>query len=668
MGELPSGTITLLFADIEGSTALLRELGPERYGAALAEYRRIMREAITTNGGIEVETEGDGFFVVFPTARQATASALAAQAGLTDRQLQARMGLHTGEPLVVEGHYTGIDVHRAARICAAGHGGQILVSQSTCDLLERASEVRDVGHHRLKDLGEPVRLYQLGDGDFPALRSLNSTNLPVQLTPLVGRERELDEARRLLHLHRLVTFTGAGGSGKTRLALQLAADAVEEFPDGVCWVPLQALRDPELVLATITRALGTTDDLVEHLANKQALIVLDNFEQLLPSASQLGDLLARLPHLKLLVTSREPLHLGAEYTYPVTPMREREAVTLFLERARAGQPDFAYAEAIVEICRRLDCLPLALELAAARVKALSIAELLKRLDRRLPILTGGPRDAPARQRTLRATIAWSYELLTLDEQRLFARLAVFSGGCSIEAAEEICEADLDTIAALIDKNLLRREGDRYAMLETIAEYALECLEERGELEELRRRHGEYYLTRARSVERLIRSPQAAKLLDRLERDHGNLQTALAWASHGDPDRSVRLAVWGLAARLHGFGDLALKRRDLDEAARLYRESLEYGLQLQDDLQSAYCLAGLAAVDAQLGRRGFAARLWGSVTAFEQSTGKRLHNSERLSYERLLGELERALDTSTDFAAGESMTLGEAVQYALANVD
>ncbi len=668
MGELPSGTITLLFADIEGSTALLRELGPERYGAALAEYRRVMREAITTNGGIEVETEGDGFFVAFPTARQATAGALAAQAGLMDRQLRARMGLHTGEPLVVEGHYTGIDVHRAARICAAGHGGQILISRSTCELLEGASGIRDVGHHRLKDLGEPVRLYQLGDGDFPALHSLNATNLPVQLTPLVGRERELDEAGRLLHAQRLVTFTGAGGSGKTRLALQLAADAVEEFPDGVCWVPLQALRDPELVLATIARALGTTEDLFEHLGNKHALIVLDNFEQLLPAASHLGDLLARLPHLKLLVTSREPLHVGAEYAYPVAPLREREAVTLFLERARAAQPDFAYAEAIVEICRRLDCLPLALELAAARVKALSTAELLKRLDRRLPILTGGPRDAPERQRTLRATIAWSYELLTLDEQRLFARLAVFSGGCAIDAAEEVCEADLDTIAALIDKNLLRREGDRYVMLETIAEYALECLEARGELEELRRRHGEYYLKRARSVEHLIRSPQAAKLLDTLERDHGNLQTALAWASQGDPDRPLRLAVWGLAARLHGSGDLALKRQDLSEAARLYRESLEYGLQLQDDLQTAYCLAGLAAVDAQLGRRRLAARLWGSVTAFEQTTGTRLHNSERIRYERLLSKLERAQDTSADFAAGESMTLGEAVQCALANVD
>jgi predicted ATPase/DNA-binding SARP family transcriptional activator len=509
----------------------------------------------------------------------------------------------------------------------------------------------------------------------PTLAGLSSVDadapipgLPIPATPLVGRTKELDEAGRLLRAHRLVTLTGAGGSGKTRLAIQLAADAAAEFPDGVFWVPLQALRDPELVLPTITRAVGANDAVVEPLRDRRLLLVLDNFEQLLDAAARLGELLGRLPDLKLLVTSREPLHIAAEYEYPVAPLREREAVTLFMQRATAMKPDFAYDDSIVEICRRLDCLPLALELAAARVKALSVGDLLTRLDRRLPILVGGPQDAPERQRTLRATIAWSYELLTSDEQRLFARLSVFVGGCTLEAAEEVCEAHVDTITALIDKSLLRREGERYSMLETIGEYAVERLEERGELDDLRRRHAEHYVDRARSVEHLIRSPQAAALLDRLEHDHGNLRAALAWFSRGDANRALRLAVWGLAARLHGFGDQALQRRDLGEASRLYRESLEIGLQIKDDLQTAYCLAGLAAVDAQRGRRGLAARLWGSVNSYERTSGTHLHETERLRYERLLGDLERSSDTSADFAAGGTMTLHEAVEYVLANVD
>ena len=372
--------------------------------------------------------------------------------------------------------------------------------------------------------------------------------------------------------------------------------------------------------------------------------------------------------MKLLVTSREPLHVAAEHAYPVAPLREREAVALFLERARAVEPDLSHDGEVVEICRRLDCLPLALELAAARVKALSLAELLKRLDKRLPILTGGPLDAPERQRTLRATIAWSYELLTQEEQRVFAALAVFTGGCTLEAAEEICDGSLDTIAALIDKSLLRREQDRYTMLETIAEYAQERLAELGDQDELRRRHGEYYLQHARSVRRLIRSPQAAKLLDRLERDHDNLRDALNRVPDEDPDHSLQLAVWGIAARLHGCGDLALKRHDLVEASRFYRASLEYGVQIDDDLQTAYSLAGLAAVDAQLGRRDLAARLWGSVNAFERTTGARLHEAERLAYQRSLAELEQANDTSADFAEGEALSLHEAVEQALANVD
>jgi predicted ATPase/class 3 adenylate cyclase len=660
MAELPAGTITLLFADIERSTALLQKLGPERYGEALADYRRLLRDAVTERDGVEIGTEGDGFFAAFPSARQAVAGAVAAQEALAHSSLSVRMGLHTGEPLVVDGQYSGIDVHRAARIAAAGHGGQVLLSQSTRELIEDSVAVRDLGRHRLKDLGEPAHLHQLGDAEFPPLRSLDSTNLPVQHTPLIGRERELEEAGRLLRAYRLITLTGPGGSGKTRLALQLAADAVEDFPDRVVWVPLQSVRDAELVQPTVARALGR--------GNEDTLLVLDNFEQVLAAASKVADLLAQFPKLKLLVTSREALHIGAEHEYPVAPLHEREAVALFMERATAAKPDFVEDEALVEICRRLDCLPLALELAAARVKAFSTEQLLSRLDRRLPMLTGGPRDAPERQQTLRATIAWSYDLLAPDEQRAFARLAVFAGGCTLEAAEEVCEAPFDTVAALIDKSLLYREDDRYFMLETIGEYALERLENDGELDEVRRRHAEHYLERARAVERLIRSPQAARAVDELERDHGNLRAALGWLSDETPDQPLRLAVWGLAARLHGSGDLALDREDASEAARLYRESLEIGLQLEDELQVAYSIAGLAAVDALQGRVGQAARLWGSVVAFERTSGTPLNEAERQRYERVVGDVERRSDTADDFAQGAEMTLDEAVEFALGSLE
>jgi predicted ATPase len=294
-------------------------------------------------------------------------------------------------------------------------------------------------------------------------------------------------------------------------------------------VPLQALRDPKLVEPTIARVVEARGDILGQLSSKSVLLLLDNFEQVIGAAQGVGDLCA-LPNVKLLVTSREPLHLAAEHEYAVPPLREREAVAFFDERASAVKPDFAADETVLEICRRLDGLPLALELAAARVKALSTEALLRRLDRRLPLLTGGPRDAPERQQTLRATIAWSYELLTPEEQRVFAGLAVFVGGCTLEAAEGVCEASIDTIAALVDKSLLRRERERYSMLETIGEYAAECLAERGELEELRRRHAEYYLELARSVEDLIRTPRAAALLDQLERDHDNLRAALDWLS------------------------------------------------------------------------------------------------------------------------------------------
>jgi predicted ATPase/class 3 adenylate cyclase len=668
MRMLPTGTITLFFADIERSTALLRELGPERFGAALVEYRQLIRDAVTSHDGVEVDAEGDAFFAVFRSAREAVAAAGEAQSALNERRLHVRMGLHTGEPLVVNGHYSGIDVHQAARIAAAGHGGQIVISRSTRELLEPATSISDLGLHRLRDLGEPVDLYQVGSGEFPPVRSLNSTNLPIQPTALIGRDRELKEAGELVRRQRLVTLTGPGGSGKTRLALQVAADAVEEFPEGVVWVPLQGLRDPELVLPTISRALAESESLGDRVVDRRVLLVLDNFEQLLDSVSRVGDLLAQLPQLTLLVTSREPLHLAAEHEYPVAPLREREALSLFIARATAAKPDFDDEGPVLEICRRLDCLPLALELAAARVKALSADELLERLDRRLPILTGGPRDAPERQRTLRATIAWSYELLTAEEKRVFARLAVFTGSSSLEAAEQVCQADLDTIAALIDKSLLGREGDRYFMLETIGEYALECLEKSGELEELQQRHAEYFLEQTRSIERLIRSPQAARVVDRLEQDYGNLRAVLRLFSDATPDQSLQLAMWGLAARLHGFGDEALDRRDVNEAARLYRESLEIGLQLKDDTQMAYCVAGLAAVCAERGRRNEATRLWASVIDFERTLGSPLHEPARRRYERVLAGLERGSGASAEAADGGAMRLEDAVDYALATLE
>jgi predicted ATPase len=665
MPDLPSGTVTLLFTDIEGSTQLLRELGDD-YATTLAEHNDALRRAFAAHGGVEVDTQGDAFLAAFARASDAVAAALEARGALAGSPMRVRMALHTGEPQLTEGRYVGLDVIRGARLCAAAQGGQVLLSGATRALVD--TEVRDLGEHRLKDLAEPLRVYQAGQDDFPPLRTLSRSNLPVPPTPLIGRERELVEAAALLRAHRLLTLTGPGGSGKTRLALELGARAAESFSGGVVWVPLQTLRDSELVVPTIARTVGARDGLVEHLGDRRMLLLLDNLEQLLGVAGKLGELLERLPNLKLLVTSREPLHLGAEQEYPVGPLREPEAVELFVDRATAVRPDFADEEVAAEICRRVDCLPLALELAAARAKALSAAELLRRLDRRLPILTGGPRDAPERQRTLRATIAWSHDLLEPDEQGLFARLAVFPGGCTLEAAEGVCDADLDTLAALVDKSLVRREGERYWMLETIREYALECLEASGESEQLRRRHAEYYVDLARSVESLIRSPQAAALLDRLERDYANLREALAWFSGAGSDRALRLAVWGLAARMHSIGDAALDRRNLVEAARLYREGLEIGLQLGDELQTAYCLGGLAAVAAQRGSRGHAARLWGSVSALERAAGARLHDAERARYERVLHDLERAPDTAPEFAEGEAMSLAEAVEYALANVD
>src|SRR5262245_48377941 len=424
MPELPRGTVTFLFTDVEGSTRLLHELGAEEYAAALGEHRRVLRAAFAAQGGVEVDTQGDAFFVAFPTAPGALAAAEDALAGLASGPIRIRVGVHTGTPLVAEEGYVGVDVHRAARIAAAGHGSQVLVSASTAALVG-TDGLRDLGEHRLKDLSAPERIYQLGDGEFPPLKSLYRTNLPVPATPFLGRNRELAEVLGLLEDTRLLTLSGPGGTGKTRLGLQAAAEASDRYPDGVFWVPLAPLRDSNLVLETAAQALGATDGLAEHIADGTLLLLLDNFEHVVAAADGLAELLAACPNLQLLVTSRELLRVPAEQAYPVPPLEPDDGNELFLARAHAVDPGFAVSAAVPELCARLEQLPLALELAAARVGFLSPEQLLDRLAGRLDLLKAG-RGVDPRQQTLRATIEWSYELLGEAEQLLFARLAVFA--------------------------------------------------------------------------------------------------------------------------------------------------------------------------------------------------------------------------------------------------
>ena len=583
--ELPSGTVTFLFTDIEGSTKLLHELG-DRYGEVLAEHRRVIREAVQRHNGVEVDTQGDAFFVAFARASDAVAGAQEAQVALQGGPVRVRMGLHTGEPIRSEEDYVGVDVHRGARIAAAGHGGQVLVSQATRDLLDSSIELVDLGLHRLKDLSEPQRLYQLGSEQFPPLKTLYQTNLPVPATPFLGRERELAEVLGLLRSSRLLTLTGPGGSGKTRLAVQAAAEAAEDFPAGVWWVSLAPLRDPALVLDSIAQVLGAKGDLGEHIADKELLLLLDNLEQLLAAAPELAALLAGCSGLRLLATSREPLRLAAEQEYPVPPFVPEEAVGFFSARARAVRPDFQPDETVGEVCRRLDNLPLALELAAARVKVLSPEQILARLERALPLLTGGRSDAPERQRTLEATISWSYDLLTEDEQRLFARLSVFAGGCTLEAAEQVCEVDLETLASLVDKSLLRQTEGRFWMLETIREYALDRLSEAGEADGVRQRHAEHFLPLAEAAHEQRLGARGRAFATWFEQEQANLRAALVWSRQ---QGSARTSLgWDLAPLERRLNDQALERlRQMMDAA-LLEQNLAAGRALE--LEEAVALA------------------------------------------------------------------------------
>jgi predicted ATPase/class 3 adenylate cyclase len=594
--SLPTGTVSLLCTDIEGSTRLLQTLG-ERYAEALAEHRRLLRTAFEEHHGCEVDTQGDAFFYAFPRAQDAIAGAEGAQRALAAHAwpeglpLRVRIGIHTGEPIATEEGYVGIDVHRAARVMSAGHGGQVLLTQSTRDLLPEelsgAVSVRDLGEHRLKDLTHAQRLYQLLipelENEFPALKTLESrpTNLPVLPTPLIGRGQQVAEIVALVQREeiRLVTLTGTGGTGKTRLSLQVAAELVADFEDGVFFVDLAAISDPQLFIPTVAQTLSVreqpgqslSETLTDYLRDKHLLLLLDNFEQLLVAGPALSVLLADAPNLKGLVTSRAPLHLSGEHEYSVPPLAVpdlsasepagtlagSEAVQLFVERAQAVKPEFKLTgenlPTVAEICARLDGLPLAIELGAARVRILSPQALLARLSERLALLTGGARDAPARQRTLRDTIEWSYDLLSASEQRLFVRLSVFLGGRTIDAAEAVCDpaseldvAVFDGVASLVEKSLLRQAegpGDepRFLMLETIREYALDRLERVGEGELLRQRHAQYFLALAEEAEPEILGADQIAWLERLEVERDNFRAALGWSlEQGDTELALRL--------------------------------------------------------------------------------------------------------------------------------
>jgi predicted ATPase len=522
MVRQPQGAVTFLFTDIEGSTRLIEEVGEARYDDLLREHRVALRGSFSRYGGVEVDTQGDAFFYVFEDADAALGAAGDAQAALTDGPVAVRMGAHTGEALRSESGYVGREVHRAARIAAAGHGGQVIVSATTAALAKHS--LTDLGEHRLKDFDEPIALFQLGTDEFPPLKTISNTNLPRPASSFVGREHEVADVTALLRNgSRLVTLTGPGGSGKTRLAIESASELVGDLRAGVFWVGLAPLHDSGLVIQTIAQTLGAKEDLEAHIGERELLLLLDNLEQVISAAPGLAALVEACPNLRLLVTSRELLRVRGELEYEVLPLAEPDAVELFCVRAQVDA-----RPAVEELCRRLDNLPLALELAAARAKVLAPEQILERLSRSLDLLRGG-RDADPRQATLRATIEWSHDLLDEQEQHLFRRLAVFAGGCTLDAAEKIVDAELDTLQALVEKSLVRSTGTRYWMLETVSAYASERLAESAEHDEVARRHAEWYA----ALGLRLRGPVQRGHADEtalFEEELANFRSALDWAA------------------------------------------------------------------------------------------------------------------------------------------
>jgi predicted ATPase len=644
--DLPTGTVTFLFTDVEGSTRLLRELGAEAYADALAEHRRVVREACAATGGVEVDTQGDAFFVAFPSAPGAAAAARAITDAFAPGPIRLRIGLHTGTPLVTDQGYVGDDVHLAARVAASGHGGQVLLSRSTRELIDERS-LTDLGEHRLKDIEAAVSIYQLGDETFPPLKTISNTNLPRPASSFIGREREREAvAGEIRDGARLLTLTGPGGSGKTRLAVEAAAELVPAYKAGVFWVGLASLREPSLVTETIAQTLGARDGLAGHIGDREMLLLLDNLEQVIEAAPDLSALLSVCPNLALLVTSRELLRVQGEVEYSVPPLASSEAVSLFCERSGLD----ATAE-VAELCSRLDDLPLAVELAAARTRALSLAQILERLSQRLDLLQGG-RDAEARQTTLRATIEWSYDLLADEEKSLFAQLAVFRGGCTLDAAEEIVGASLDAMQSLVEKSLLRHAEERFWMLETIREYATERLEHQGrDGESLRQRHADYFLGLADEAEPHLTGTQQASWLERLEVEHDNFRLSLdslrradrggdelelvgalmrfwyvrghlregrgrledALAAHDDQTQPRLKALFGAALLTQRLGDY-------QRSATLMQERLELAHRLGDAEAVASSLIGIGMNAHGLGDYERAAAAWAESAELARAGG------------------------------------------------
>lgn len=592
---LPTGTVTFLFSDIEGSTRLVGELEEPVYRELIEQHHRLLREVFSAHGGTERGTQGDGFLVVFSDAPSAVAAAVEGQRSLAAAvwpsgvEVRVRMGLHSGRGVPGGDDYIGIDINRASRIASLAHGGQVLISDSTRALAERSLPkgvaVRDVGELRLKGLDQPERIYQL---TIEGLRSHFPTpvgrsgpvHLPARITSFVGRRAELDRLRLLLSESRLVTLLGPGGSGKTSLAVELAREVADDFADGLWFVDLAPLADPSLVEPTVAHRLGISEqpgqsireEIEAYLSARQGLLVLDNFEHLLAAVEMVTALLAAAPGLKVLATSRRGLDLYGEQRFDVPPLglpdidawadhdtlARSEAVTLFVERAGAVRPGFSLSDdnapAVGKICLRLDGLPLAIELAASRLRLLTPSEILERLEQHLPVLGATPRGRPSRQQTLEATIEWSYELLSEMEKGLFARLAIFAGGFTLEAAEAVCDPDgelgfdvFDGISSLVDQSLVQHvveaaDRSRFGMLETIRDYGRHRLEESGLESEIGRRHLRYYRDQVEATEPHLLGPDPTDWVDRLDAEFPNLRAALRHAlQSADIESGLRLA-------------------------------------------------------------------------------------------------------------------------------